>query len=56
MGNLRYDASYTFPPVAQIEVDSVPGIRWNPIMASDWADDLPGIGPISRSVDCTRAN
>jgi len=55
MGSLRYDAEYTMPAVAQVEVDTLPGVRWNPLAATDWADDLPGIGPISRSVDVTRA-
>lgn len=56
LGTLRYDAAYTLPTASiQIEVDAFPGQRWNVIRATDWPDDVPGIGVVGRSIDVTRA-
>lgn len=55
-GTLRWDATYELPETGvQIEVDAFPGKRWNPIAATAWPDNLPGIGIIGRSCDVVRA-
>lgn len=56
MGSLRYDARYSLPESGiQIEVDAYPGKRWNPVQATAWDDNVPGVGVIGKSVDVTRA-
>jgi hypothetical protein len=54
IGTLRYDATYEMSGSVQIAVDAFPGVRWAPIAATMWPDDVPGIGVISRSCDVVR--
>lgn len=57
IGTFRWDASYELPETGvQIAVDAYPGKRWNPIAATFWPDNVPGIGVIGRTCDVVRAS
>lgn len=56
LGSFRWDAEYELPETGvQIEVDAFPGKRWNPVAATAWPDDVPGIGVVGRTCQVTRA-
>lgn len=56
MGSLRYSTEYTMPETGiQLEIDAYPGRRWNPVQATGWDDNVPGIGVIGKTIDVVRA-
>jgi len=56
VGTFRWDASYALPETGvQIAVDVYPGKRWNPVAATFWPDDVPGIGVVGRTCDVVKA-
>lgn len=56
VGTFRWDAEYELPETGvQIAVDAFPGKRWNPVAASFWPDNMPGIGIIGRTCDVVKA-
>jgi hypothetical protein len=43
LGEFRWEPAYTMPADAQLVVDAFPGVRWNIVKGTVWADIATGV-------------